>query len=205
MWNVGRRVRLLTHDGRNAELAGGFPSDPILSGPRQTPWFLLFCDFFWTFYFWKMTLYHRERICFHLLLAATRRRRKITKPLTLHAPISINQATLNSRSHFNQPGNFEHPRPLQSIRQKFYHLHTSTESFPPHHMAWDLLLLPAPTADSTLLPHTKAKGTHTPILPFEHGILWCGLVASIWPSKDIRDGQTEVKITMVVISVHETT
>jgi hypothetical protein len=34
--NVGRRVWLLALDGRNAELAGGFPSDPILSGPRQT-------------------------------------------------------------------------------------------------------------------------------------------------------------------------
>jgi len=33
-------------------------------------------------------------------------------------------------------------------------------------MAWDLLLLPASTADSTLFPHTKAKGTHTPLLPF---------------------------------------
>jgi hypothetical protein len=30
-------------------------------------------------------------------------------------------------------------------------------------------------------------------------------VASIWPSCDIIDGQTEVKITMVVTSVHETT
>ena len=31
--NVGRPVRLLAHDGRNAGLAGGFPSDPILSDP----------------------------------------------------------------------------------------------------------------------------------------------------------------------------
>ncbi len=34
--NTGRRVRLLALDGRNAGLAGGFPGDPILSGPRQT-------------------------------------------------------------------------------------------------------------------------------------------------------------------------
>jgi hypothetical protein len=33
---VGRRVRLLALDGRNLGLAGGFPSDPNLSGPRQT-------------------------------------------------------------------------------------------------------------------------------------------------------------------------
>ncbi len=36
MGNVGEQVRLLALDGRNAELAGGFPSDPILSGPRRT-------------------------------------------------------------------------------------------------------------------------------------------------------------------------
>jgi hypothetical protein len=29
-------IRLLALDGRNAELAGGFPSNPILSGPRRT-------------------------------------------------------------------------------------------------------------------------------------------------------------------------
>ncbi len=94
-----------------------FPSDPFLSGPRRTPWFLLFCDFYWTFYLWKMTMYHRERICFHQLLAATRRRRKITKLLTLCTPISINQATLNSCAHFNQPNNFECTHPFQSTRQ----------------------------------------------------------------------------------------
>jgi len=42
----------------------------------------------------------------------------------------------------------------------FNHLHTL------QHMAWDLLLLPAPTADSPFLPLTKDKGTHTPLLPF---------------------------------------
>jgi hypothetical protein len=35
--NVGKRVRLLALDGRNAELAGSFPSNPILSGQRRTP------------------------------------------------------------------------------------------------------------------------------------------------------------------------
>ncbi len=40
--NVGRRVRLLALDGRNAELAGGFPSDPILSGPHRTDIIILF-------------------------------------------------------------------------------------------------------------------------------------------------------------------
>jgi hypothetical protein len=32
--NVGKQVWLLALDVRNAELAGGFPSNPILSGPR---------------------------------------------------------------------------------------------------------------------------------------------------------------------------
>jgi hypothetical protein len=40
---------------------------------------------------------------FHQLLAATRRRRKITKPLTLSAC-----------AHFSQPSNFERVHPLQS-------------------------------------------------------------------------------------------
>jgi hypothetical protein len=44
-----------------------------------------------------------------------------------------------------------------------------------------------------------------PSSPFEHGILECGLVVSIWPFGDNPDGQTEVKIKQVVTSVHETT
>jgi hypothetical protein len=66
----------------------------------------------------QLKLYHRERICFHQLLAATRRRKKITKPPTLSAaPLSINQATLSARAPFNQPDNFERARPFQSTRQ----------------------------------------------------------------------------------------
>ncbi len=38
--NVGKRVRLLALDDRNAELAGGLSSNPILSGPRRTSDFL---------------------------------------------------------------------------------------------------------------------------------------------------------------------
>jgi hypothetical protein len=39
--SVGKRVRLLALDGRNAELAGGLSSNPILSGPRRTDMVLL--------------------------------------------------------------------------------------------------------------------------------------------------------------------
>jgi hypothetical protein len=34
--SVGKQVRLLALDSRNAELAGGLSSNPILSGPRRT-------------------------------------------------------------------------------------------------------------------------------------------------------------------------
>jgi hypothetical protein len=35
--NVGKRVRLLALEGYECCSAGGFPSNPILSGPRRTP------------------------------------------------------------------------------------------------------------------------------------------------------------------------
>ncbi len=72
------------------------------------------------------------------------RRRRKTPNLSIwaHQPISINQATLGSSVHFNQPGN---------IKQ---------------HQAWDLFLLPASTADYTLLPQIKDKWTHIPLHPF---------------------------------------
>jgi hypothetical protein len=54
-------------------------------------------------------------------------------------------------------------------------------------------------------PTPRPKAPTHPSSPFEHGILWCGLMASIWPSGDITDGQKEVKITMVDTSVHEST
>ncbi len=80
---------------------------------------------------------------FHQLLAATRRRRKSPNlSLWAQAFTSINQATLSAGAHFSQPSNIE------------------------QHMAWDLFLLPASTADSTLLPHTKDKWTHIPLHPF---------------------------------------
>jgi hypothetical protein len=47
-----------------------------------------------------------SRSIFHQLLAATRRRRKITKPLTLSVC-----------AHFNQPSNFERMRPFQLTKQ----------------------------------------------------------------------------------------
>jgi hypothetical protein len=55
---------------------------------------------------------------FHQLLAALRRRRKSPNLSPwAHQPTSINQATLGSSAHFNQPGNFGLISPLQSTRQ----------------------------------------------------------------------------------------
>jgi hypothetical protein len=34
--SIGKRVGLLDHDGRDADLAGGLSSDPILSSLRRT-------------------------------------------------------------------------------------------------------------------------------------------------------------------------
>ena len=102
-----------------------------------------------------------------------------TKQLWAQALTSINQATLSTGAHFNQPSNFECRPSLQSTKQLWAQTLTSinqaTLSAGAHfnqpsnieqHMAWDLLLLPASTADSTLLPHTKDKWTHIPLHPF---------------------------------------
>ncbi len=91
-------------------------------------------------------VYHRERIYFSSTLSCNEKEERNTKPLTLGSSAhfnqpsnfglispKINQATLGLSAHFNQPGNIE------------------------QHMAWDLFLLPASTADSTLLPQTKDK------------------------------------------------
>ncbi len=114
---------------------------------------------------------------FHQLLAATRRRIKITKPLTLSAC-----------AHFNQPGNFECTRPFQSTRQLCARAPLSVSKTriqpSPHHMA--CMVSPSSTCPNswcTLLPQTKAKGTHTPL--HTPGAWWpqcatSGLSVDIW-------------------------
>ncbi len=105
-------------------------------------------------------LYHRERICFHQLLAATGGGEKSPDLL------------LCTR-----------PRPFQSTRQDFNHLHTSSKLSPstPHG-----LRPPSSTCTnswSSPPPHTKAKGTHTPLLPFWAWWPRCaasGLSVNIW-------------------------
>jgi hypothetical protein len=83
-----------------------------------------------------------------------------------------------------------------------HHLHLT---FPPPHIAWGSLLLFVYTDDPpSPSDHGLQRPTY-PSSPFEHGILGCGLMASIWPFGDYIGGQTEVKIKQVLTSVHETT
>ena len=81
---------------------------------------------------------------------------------------------------------------------------------PPPHMAWNLLHLPAPTADPsslptprpwgdhTLLPQTKAEGTH-----LGHGGLGVRPLASVWTVGDYPGRHTEVRIKQDFTSVPE--
>ncbi len=94
-----------------------------------------------------MYLYHRERICFSSTLSCNKKEEKNHQ--TSHfepVPLSINQATLSARAPFNQPGTLSARAPFsqQEKNSTISMLHLNFP--PPHHMAWDLLLLPAPNS-----------------------------------------------------------
>ncbi len=171
-------------------------------------------------------MYHRQRIYFSSTLSCNKKKEKNHQ--TSHfqrAPTSINQATLSACTHFNQPSNFERVRPFQSTKQLWVHapisINQATLSVCAHfnqpsnferarplaHNTWpgtSIFYLP----QQLMPPSSPTPRTNEPTHPssaFEHGILWCGLTALIWPSGDITDGQKEVKITMVDTSVHEWT
>ncbi len=115
----------------------------------------------------KTFMYHRERICFSSTLNCNKKEEKNHQ--TSHferAPLSINQATLSVRAHFNQPINFERARPFQPERQEFNHLHASSKLSPSTTHGLGPPCSTCPNSWCTLLPHTKAKGAHTPLLPF---------------------------------------
>ena len=137
---------------------------------------------------------------FHQLLAAilSRRRRKITKPPIL-GRAQINRLGNFGGAQINPPRQlWARPyqsarqlwaRPYQSVRQQATTIYTSP--FPPHIASGSLLLF-VYTADP---PSPSDQGQQRPTYPsspFEHGILGCGLVASIWPFGDNTDSQTEV-------------
>ncbi len=56
--------------------------------------------------------------------------------------------------------------PLSVSKAKFYHLHTSTWLSSSTSHSLGLPPPPCPNSGSSLPPHTKARGTHIPILPF---------------------------------------
>jgi hypothetical protein len=108
------------------------------------------------------------------------------------------------RALINQLGNFMRAL-INQLSNMLLSPHFPWTSPPPPHIAWGSLLIFVLTADppSPLIPRPE-RPTY-PSSPFEHGILGCGLVAWKWPSGDITDGQTEVRVIMVVTSVHEKT
>ncbi len=165
-----------------------------------------------------IVVYHRERIWFSSTLSCNMEEEKITKPLTLSAgdhfnqpsnfelvspfqstkqlwarePISINQATLSSWAHFNRPSNFELVSPFQSTKQLWAQALTSINQATLNN-TWPgtcFFYLPQQLTPPSS-PKPRTNGPTYPSTPFEHGILWCGLVASIWPSGDITDGQVD--------------
>ena len=104
-------------------------------------------------------------------------------------------------------------RPSHKVRapQQLPTISTLQLNFPPPpHMAWNLLHLPAPTADPsslltprpwgdhTLLPQTKAEGTH-----LGHGGLGVRPLASVWTVGDYPGHHTEVRIRQDFTSVPE--
>jgi hypothetical protein len=106
-------------------------------------------------------LYHRQRIYFSSTLSCNKKEEKnhqtshfelvrplqSTKQLWAHAPTSINQATLSTCAHFNQPSNFEHMRPPPP--------HLTTLSLgPPSSTCLNSWLHPPPTHQGQMDPHT---------------------------------------------------
>jgi hypothetical protein len=204
------------------EKRGGFKANLQVASLGGGPWriFPKSADFL------IILMYHRKRIYFSSTLSCNKKEEKnhqtshfervrplqSPKQLWAHAPISIDQATWSACAHFNQPSNFDRMRPFQSTKQLWARapisINQATLSARPlAHNTWpgtSFFYLPQHlTPPSAPTPRTN-EPTH-PSSPFEHGILWCILTASIWPSGDITDGHKEVKITMVDTSVHEST
>jgi hypothetical protein len=108
---------------------------------------------------------------FHQLLAATKRRRKITKPPSLgRAPFNqvsnfgrapFNQVSNFGRAPFNQEGNMSAPLLVSKTKNSIIST-LQLKVPPPPHMAWGFLLLPAPTADPHPSSYQGQRNPHTP-------------------------------------------
>ncbi len=133
---------------------------------------------------------------FHQLLAALKKRRKspnLPKGLEPSAnQVSNKGAPLLKRARPSWKGRtfLKEERP------------TATSNFlPSPHFNWTFPLHPTWPGTSFFYLHQQMihppsshqghGGTTYPSSPFEHGILWCGLVASVRPSNNITSGQTE--------------
>jgi hypothetical protein len=109
-------------------------------------------------------LYHHEGIYFHQLLAALKKRRKSPNlPKGLEPP--ANQVS-NKGAPLLKGARPPERKALHS-NQHLLTISTLQLNFPPPpHMAWDLLLLPAPTADPSSLLTPRPWGDHIPLPPF---------------------------------------
>jgi hypothetical protein len=120
---------------------------------------------------------------FHQLLAATKRRRKITKPPSLgRAPFNqvsnfgrapFNQVSNFGRAPFNQVGNIGAPLSVSKTKMLSsphfnwkFPLHLTWPGASSSYLPQQLILTPPP-------PHTEARGTYTPLLLFW---AWCPLM-----------------------------
>ncbi len=133
---------------------------------------------------------------FHQLLAAWKKRRKSPNLLKgLEPPayqVSNKGAPLLKRARPSWKGRalLKEERP------------TATSNFlPSPHFNWTFPLHPTWPGTSFFYLHQQLihppsshqghGGTTYPSSHFEHGILWCGLVASVRPSNNITNGQSE--------------
>ncbi len=113
----------------------------------------------------ELRLYHRERIYFSSTLSCIKEKggKSPNLPKGAWAPCqSSNQKGLEPPA--NQVSNKGAP---QQPSRQIPTIYTLQLNFPPPpHMAWDLLLLPAPTADPSSLLTPRPWGDHIPLLIF---------------------------------------
>ncbi len=142
------------------------------------------------------TVYHRQRILLTSTLSCMKEKEEITEtpggawapayqernkgaPSPTGARPSCKGRALLQRGALHKP-----PAP--------FHLSILQPNFPPPpHMAWNLPHLPAPSADPSSPPIPRPWVDHIPLHPFWHGILYCGLVASVPSSNNITSGHYE--------------
>ncbi len=113
-----------------------------------------------SFVFNHLVMYHRERIYFSSTLSCNQKEEKNHQTFQWGHEPSANQVS-------NKGAPFWKGRTPQQPSKQLPTISTLQLNFPPpHHVAWDLLLLPAPTADSYPLFTPRPCGTTYPSSPF---------------------------------------